>query len=426
MSSAGSGHEPSWLEGLRAEARASFETLGLPSSRLEDWRYTARALQPLAELELEPPPDAGPPPDRSRLEELASPLFACSEFAFVDNRFSASLSTPRGLSGDLPVRSLRALIEEGSSELDGALGQLARIKDDAFAALNTTWFRDGALVHIARDREIPQPLHLVFATSDTTGRSTHPRIAVRAEPGSRATVIVDFVSAGGGTRFTNALIEVDLAANASLDLVILQRECDATLHVSRTYVRQRRDSRLRAHTLTLGGRTVRNDLEVLLAEEGAEASLDGLFVGRDEQHVDNHTWVDHAVPHCTSRELYKGVLADRAHGVFRGRVVVRPDAQKTSAEQSNPNLLIGDRAEIDTKPQLEIYADDVRCSHGATIGQLDPDALFYLRARGIAEHPARLMLIQGFGAEITDALPAEALGEHVREMFLQRLEGAGA
>ncbi len=418
--------EPLWLQTLRAEAATSFETLGLPSSRLEDWRYTARALRVLGELDLMPSARPGPPPDRGTLEQLASPLFACSEFAFVDGRFDQALSTPRGLSGDLPVRSLRELIADESPELANALGQLARPKEDAFAALNTAHFEDGALVHVASGQDIVQPLHLVFVTSDGADRTTHPRIAVRAEPGSRATLIVDFVSTGEGRHFSNAVLEIDLAANAELELVMLQRECDAALHVSRTYVRQGRDSRLRTHTLTLGGRCVRNDLEVVLADEGAEATLNGLFLGLGEQHVDNHTLVDHAVPHCTSHELYKGVLADRARGVFRGRVVVRPNAQKTSAEQSNPNLLIGDRAEIDTKPQLEIYADDVRCNHGATIGQLDQDALFYLRARGIGAEAARQLLIQGFAAQITDALPAEALGERVREMFLQRLAGAAS
>ena len=416
--------EPHWLQTLRREASASFESLGLPTSRHEDWRYTARALQPIAELDLLA--RAGPSPDSDTLETLASPLFACSEFTFVDGRFAEQLSTPRGLSGDLPVRSLRELIDGGSDALSDMLGMLARPKEDAFAALNTAHFDDGALVHIAPDRHIEQPLHLVFLTSDQADCSTHPRVAVRAEPNSRATLIVDFVSMGNQRRFTNALLEIDLAANAEIDLVILQRECNAAIHVSRTYARQGRDSRLRTHTLSLGGRSVRNDLEVAMVEEGAEVVLDGLFLGTGEQHIDNHTLVDHAVAHCTSRELYKGVLADRARGVFRGRVVVRPDAQKSAAEQSNPNLLIGDRAEIDTKPQLEIYADDVRCSHGATIGQLDGDALFYLRARGIADDAARLMLIQAFAAEISDALPAEAIGDRVREMFLQRLAGVTA
>jgi Fe-S cluster assembly protein SufD len=416
--------EPRWLQTLRAEASASFETLGLPTSRLENWRYTAHALQSLGELPLEPATSTGPPPGLGELEKLASPLFACSEFAFVDGGFDEALSSPRGLSGNLPVRSLRRLLDEEAESTGSALGQLADVKTDAFAALNTAQFRDAALVHIPRGETIPQPLHLVFV-SGRAGGATYPRVAIRAEAGSHATVIADFVSAGSGRRFTNAVLEVELEANAELDLVILQRECDDALHVSRSYVRQSRDSRLRSHTLTLAGRTVRNDLEIVLAEEGSEAVLNGLFLGLADQHVDNHTRVDHAVPHCTSSELYKGVLADRARGVFRGRVVVRPNAQKTSAEQSNPNLLIGDRAEIDTKPQLEIYADDVRCSHGATIGQLDHDALFYLRSRGIAEDPARLMLVQAFAAQITDALPDEALGERVREMFLERLAKSG-
>ena len=419
--------EPVWLERLRSEGRSTFETLGLPTSRMEDWRYTAAAFKQLGGLELSgastsrEPLDAARAPDRGTLEELASPLFACSEFAFVDGTYAPALSTPASLSGDLPVRSIGELLASDPDALRGALGELAPIKLDAFAALNTARFDDGALIHLERGREVVRPIHLVFVTSDPATHPTWPRIAIRAEAGSRATVIADFVSAGSSPRFTNALLEVDLGANAELELVILQRECDESLHISRTYVRQARDSRLRSHTLTLGGRAVRNDLAVLLAGEGAEAVLGGLFTGIGAQHVDNHTFVDHAVPHCTSRELYKGVLADRSRGVFRGRVVVRPDAQKTSAEQTNANLLIGDRAEVDTKPQLEIHADDVRCSHGSTIGQLDQEALFYLRSRGISEEAARLILVQGFAAQVTEQLPTEALGERVREMFLERL-----
>ncbi len=208
--------------------------------------------------------------------------------------------------------------------------------------------------------------------------------------------------------------------------MLLQRENERHHHVSNLFCQQERDSRLSTHTLTLGGRLVRNDLAAVLAGEGAEARLDGLFVGAGEQLIDNHTLVDHAVPHCTSDELYKGILGGRSRGVFRGRVVVRPDAQQTDARQSNPNLLLADGAGIDTKPQLEIHADDVRCSHGSSIGRLDPDALFYLRARGIDESAALDMLTRGFAAEVLNRLRSSALSSALGEILLEQLGGAGA
>jgi Fe-S cluster assembly protein SufD len=246
-------------------------------------------------------------------------------------------------------------------------------------------------------------------------------LLITLEPGSRATLVLDHApSQGSGCGLTNLVGEIDVGANASLDLVVIQREGDESFHVSNLAARVGRDGRFTAHTVSVGGALVRNDLEVLLAEEGAECELRGLFLGSGSRLVDNHTAVDHAVPHCTSRELYKGVLSGRSKGVFRGRVVVRPDAQKTDATQSNPNLLLGDRAEIDTKPQLEIYADDVKCSHGATVGQLDEDALFYLRSRGIGQDDARELLVRAFANEIIEALP---VGGEITAA-LQQLVGA--
>jgi Fe-S cluster assembly protein SufD len=207
---------------------------------------------------------------------------------------------------------------------------------------------------------------------------------------------------------------------------VLQRDGDATWHLGNVAARLARDARFAARTLTLGGAGVRNDLLAVLADTGAECDLDGLFLGAGSRIVDNHTTVDHAAPHGTSRELYKGILGDRSRGVFRGRIVVRPDAQKTDARQSNANVLIGSGAEIDTKPQLEIWADDVRCSHGATIGRLDETALFYLRSRGIGEAAARDLLLRGFAAEVLRKIGSESLAEALGDLLVARLQGSAA
>jgi Fe-S cluster assembly protein SufD len=407
--------EPAWIAALRSEALDHFAASGLPGRRREEWRYTN--VEPIARGLFEPAAPDHAALGRDEIERVAFPVFACSLFVFVNGRFEPGLSARVG-SEDLRVESLATTIRE-EPELADSLG-LVDTKQHPFAALNTAFLEDGACLRVREGGRTPQPIHLVFV-SLPNGRPTltQPRVLVCAERGSQVCVIQDHVALGQGAGFTNAVTEVRVGQNAAVDLVLLQRENEHHHHVSNLVCEQERDSRLSTHTLTLGGRLVRNDLATVLAGEGAEARLDGLFVGAEDQHLDNHTLVDHAVPHCTSDELYKGILGGRARGVFRGRVVVRPDA-------SNPNVLLGDGAEIDTKPQLEIRADDVRCSHGSSIGRLDPEALFYLRARGIAEGAARELLTRGFAAQILGRLPSVALAECVSEILVEHLSGAGA
>ncbi|MGH0033325.1 MAG: Fe-S cluster assembly protein SufD [Myxococcota bacterium] len=362
--------DPAWLARLRADAKQAFADAGFPSTKQEEWRYTN--LTPLAKLELA--------------------------------RGSASPDVP----SRAQVDSLARLCREDPGALEGRLGTLATPKQNPFADLNTAFLDDGAVVTVGRGVRVEDPIRIGFAAR--AGEAAHPRVLVVAEDGSRAQVVLEH-GASGAAGFTNAVVEIHVGANASVDLVTIQREPEGHFHVSNLAVRQERDSRVGLHTLSLGGAWTRNDAAVALAGEGAECTLNGLFVGGGAQLVDNHTLVDHAVPHCTSSELYKGVLGASSRGVFRGRVIVRPDAQHTRAQQSNPNLLDGRGAEVDTKPQLEIYADDVKCSHGSTIGQLSGDALFYLRARGIAGDDARDMLTRAFAAEILAALPVDGLAE---------------
>ena len=342
---------------------------------------------------------------------------------FINGVFSAEWSSLAGIPAGARVGSLAQSVQAEPALAERHLARHARVTDNGFVALNTAFLDDGAVIRLPRDQAALQPIHLVFLSTPGahTAVATHPRVVIDAAAGSHAVLIQDHVSIGDEVRLTNAVTELSLGSNASVDLIILQRECDAAFHVSNTSARLGRDARLGVHTLTLGGALVRNDLSVLLADPGAECTLNGLFLGTGDRLVDNHTLVDHSVPHTTSTELYKGVLSGQSRGVFRGRVVVRPDAQKTNAQQSNPNLIVSDKAEVNTKPQLEIYADDVKCSHGTSIGRLDDEALFYLSSRGIGSDEAFMLLTQGFANEITKALPAPAVGEHVRELLLEKL-----
>jgi len=414
--------EPAWMAELRDRSIAAFAASGLPHSKLEEWRYTNIA--PIARIPFEP---ATPPIrelGRDDLESHAFPVFACSVFVFVNGRFAPELSAQSPLPGGARVESLADLRAAGG-DAPPAFGALADPKPHPFTALNTAFCDDGAVIRLPRGGDAGPPIHLVFVSSPTDVPCVvHPRVLVHAEEGSRACLIQDHVTVGNATGFTNSVTEIHLQADARVDFVLLQREPDHRFHVSNLAGRLERASRLSCHTLTLGGAIVRNDASVLLADEGAECRLDGLFVGSGAQLLDNHTLVDHAVPHCQSDERYKGILGGESRGVFRGRVVVRPDAQKTRATQTNQNLLLGALAEVDTKPQLEIYADDVKCSHGSTIGQLDEDALFFLRSRGIGEASARDLLTRAFGVEILDALPVPALGQALDDLLLARLRDA--
>jgi len=418
------GLEPACLAQLRAAGRDAFAAGGLPTRRQEAWRHTS--LKPLAGPRFRLPSGEAAV-DRGELELVSSPVFACSLLVFVDGHHRHDLSTPHGFAGDLRVESLRDLCESGAEPSLRKLGALSDLKAHPFAALNTALLDDGAVVRIPAGTQVEHVIHLVFVSCGGDAPLSSPRVWIEAGPGSRAVVLQDHVVVGGsGPRLTNAVTEVDLAEDACLDLVVLQRESDATLHFSNLSVQQARGSRMGSHVLTLGGRLVRNDISILLAGEGAEARLSGLFLGAGDRLVDNHTLVDHAVPHCSSHELYKGILAGRSRGVFRGRILVRPDAQKTNARQSNPNLLLDDGAEIDTQPQLEIHANDVKCSHGSAIGRMDEDALFYLRSRGIDLARARRLLTRGFAAEMLRALPGDVLGEALGSLLSERLDAAEA
>ena len=414
------GKEPALVAAIRQQGARAFRRQGLPSRKLENWRYTN--LGPLAKLQLGPAsPNLQSPETASAGLSLGDSV--AQRFTLHDGRFAADRETGVTQDEGVEVQGL-ARLRRTAPEQAARLLSNTPIDEHPFAALNTAFLDDGALVRAPRGIFDERAIQLVVAAGAYPDpRVSHPRVLVVAEPMSHLTLILDFLNEGDGPGFTNAVTELHLAEDAVVQLVILQRERAQHFHIGGVFVHQERGSRFSCHTLSLGGALVRNDLSVQLAGEGAVSRLRGLFVAREGTVADNHTRVDHAVPHCESHELYKGIIGEGGRGVFHGHVIVQPDAQQTLAEQHNLNLLLGEKAEIDSRPQLEINADDVRCSHGSTIGQLDAEALFYLQSRAIDESGAREILTRAFAEEILAELPIPELRASLEPVVAAELAG---
>lgn len=389
------GNAHNWIADLRARARTRFQEAGFPTTREEAWRYTN--LAPLARLSFEPFARDAIAVPAPRLQELTFADLGAQRLVFVNGRFRAELSSISRTQAGVVVGSLADVMEQQPQSLDGYLGDIGAIERGALAALNTAFLLDGAYVRFSAGTVADAPIHLIYVSTENA--LAQPRTLIVAEAGSRATVIEQYVSLDESRYFSNALTEVALAADAKIEHYRVQQQGVQAYHVGGLYVRQDRASEFNSHAIDLGGFLVRSDTHTILAE-GAACTLNGLYLAGGRQHVDNHTVIEHAKPRSTSRELYKGVLDGRARAVFNGRVVVHPDAQQSDAQQTNNNLLLSEDAEVDTKPELEIYADDVKCSHGATVGQLDPDQLFYLRARALDEATARDLLTFAFANDV--------------------------
>jgi Fe-S cluster assembly protein SufD len=407
---------PAWLRELRRAAIARFAERGWPTTRDEEWKYTP--LSPLTSTAFDLGLD-GASPDPA--EDALAALGVGSRLVFVDGRFSAKLSSMPPLPGRVRVESLgEALI----TDPEAARPWLAEAADglDAFSALNTAFWQDGALVLIPDGTVVEEPIHLLFV-STARSRAEHPRSVIVLGRESRATVVEAYLGPDGGPSLTNAVAEIALGPAASLERYAVQIESLQAFHVARTRVTQDRDSRFTSTSVSLGARLARSDVHAVLAAEGAECRLHGLYVAGGRRHVDTHTVVDHAVPHTTSRQLYKGILDGRARGVFSGGVIVRPGANGTDAHQTNKNLLLSDEVEVDSKPQLAIFADDVKCSHGAADGPPPAEAIFYLASRGLGEAAARALLTQGFAGEILDRVGVAPLRAWLAERLTERLAG---
>jgi Fe-S cluster assembly protein SufD len=411
-----------WLKGLRQEGFAHFSESGFPTTHDEDWRFTN--ISALAQTEFQ----AAQPAKVSAhdLEQFGTSGFAC-QLVFVNGRYSKELSRVPSMPRGITVGSLAEQITTDASTVQAHLGQYLNFQRDAFAALNTAFIEDGAYVHVPRGVVVELPIYLLFVTvAGSAPAMDHPRILIVAEDNSQVTVVEDYVAIGQGISLSNTATELVAGDSAVVSHYMIVREADAAYNVSTLRMQQGRASNVSTHSLLLNAALVRNNVHPVLGGEGAECLINGLFMASGSQHMDNYMLVEHASPHCNSRQFYNGILSGQGHGVFHGRIIVHKDAQKTDAKQTNRNLLLSDDAQIDTKPQLEIYADDVKCTHGATIGQVDETALFYLRSRGLDEASAKHLLLLAFANECLDRMSSEQVRKHLEHLVKEGLPASSA
>jgi Fe-S cluster assembly protein SufD len=399
---------PSWLNQVRTAAISRFAALGFPTTRQEEWKYTNVA--PIAKTPFTPPPPErnGLPADRLGSVTLGDVVRA--QLVFMNGRYTPELSLLGPLPQGVQVGSLAAVLRTDPHKAESYLARYAGFQGHAFVALNTAFVEDGAFVSIPQGTVLDAPLHLLFL-STTRGEPTvsYPRNLIVVGPKSQATIVESYVGLGNDVYFTNAVTELIAGEHAVIDHTRVQLESPKAFHIATLQVQQERSSTVVSHAIGLGGALVRNEVNAVLGGEGGDCTLNGLYLVTGQQHMDNHTQIDHVQAHCTSRELYKGVLDGRARGVFHGKIVVHKTALKTDARQTNKNLLLSSDALVNSQPQLEIFNNDVRCTHGSTIGKLDQDALFYLRTRGIDTEAARRLLTYAFVSEVLDRIKVESL-----------------
>jgi Fe-S cluster assembly protein SufD len=409
---------PAWLDALRRRGLADFTAQGFPSTRDEEWRLTP--VNPIANTAFVQGELLHVRPDALADSGLGDETAA--ELVFVNGWFVPALSQTQAVPDGLEVAALADVIRAQPGALEPWLNDLARAHRSPFTALNTAFIEDGAFVRIRKGAVVGQPIHLLFYSTVSGAPSlSHPRVLVVAEEHSEAHVVETYAGAAGHVYLTNAVSEFIIGNRAILDHYRVQRESTAAYHIASMNLRTARETVFTSQNLVFGGAIVRNDIGAVLAGEGGDTTLNGLYLGGGTQLVDTHTTIDHALPHNGSHELYKGILGGKARGIFNGKIIVRPDAQKTDAKQTNKALLLSDEAQINSKPQLEIFADDVKCTHGATVGQLDPEMLFYLRARGLGFDEARGLLIRGFAGDIINRIKVAALRERLDAELTARI-----
>jgi Fe-S cluster assembly protein SufD len=412
--------EPGWLRDRRTEAFARFVERGLPSPKDEAWRHTPIA--PLVRTRFEPAsPDARP--SREALGRLPSGLDG-PRAVFVNGRLARELSSLDRLPAGVSVASLRETLTDPAPGLATLFGRVADGRTAVFADLNTAFAEDAALVTVEPGAAVEEAIHVAHVAADGSASVTYARTLVVAGRDSESRIVETHSGADGVSYLVNAVTEVAVGEGGRVDHYKLQHEGTDALHVATLAVRLSRDSRFSDHAVTLGAALSRNDIDVLFGGEGGECALDGLFVVDGRRTADTHSRIEHAVPHCTSREAYKGILDGQARGIFNGLVVVRPGAQRTDALQMNKNLLLSREALVHSTPQLEILADDVKCKHGSTTGQLDPAALFYLRSRGIGEAAARSLLTWAFASDLLRTFAVPPVRAAVERHLQARLPGA--
>jgi Fe-S cluster assembly protein SufD len=420
----GASGAPAWLKAKRESAISRFVETGFPHSRLEAWRFTD--VKPIAgeEFALAAKP-AVSTAAKQAVESLLLGGAGRHAAVFVNGYFVPELSSLDRLPEGVRLGSLRAALESDPTLLEEHLAQYAKDERNPLTALSTAFILDGGFAYLPADIVLEQPLQLLFLADPVSGENPmwHPRNLIVAGRGAEGSVLESYVALGDGTYWTNAVTEVVLGENAKIDTYRVQRESRQAYHTATTESYQARDSVFKLVNFTFGARLSRQDINAVLDGEGADCTLDGLSMLEGRQHTDHHTTLEHARPHCTSWEYFNGVFDDKARGVFTGRIVVRPGAQQTDSKQTNNNLLLSESARADSQPQLEIYADDVKCTHGATLGPIDDDHLFYLQSRGLSREEARQLLTYGFGSEILEVVKLDELKQQLDQLVRDRLAG---
>ena len=412
------GSGQAWLDALRDAGASSFRESGFPTVRDENWRYTN--IRPILKQTFAPVAPAGDGSGDEDIAKFTLPELHSHRLVFIDGHYAPALSSIGQVPEGISVESMANAVLGGLEGVGQWLGKCMPEAGDGFTSLNTAFIEDGLYLHVARDHHVELPVEVVFFNTEAGGQLVQPRNLYVVGENSQVHIIERYVSAGG-SHLTNSVTELVACGSAVVEHTRLQEEGAGAFHVGGLFVRANGDSRVVSNNLALGSMIARTNLNVVLADEGACCELNGLYLGSGRQHIDNFTQVDHQQPNCKSDQLYKGVLNDRARAVFHGRVVVHEGAQHTDARQQNRNLLLSANAEVDTKPQLEIYADDVKCSHGATVGQLDEDAMYYMRTRGIDVTTARSLLTWAFAADVINRVSSRPVRNHVEGVLGHKL-----
>ncbi len=422
------GHDPVWLKGFRRAAFQRVSERGFPTVKDEAWKYTP--VGRILSVAFEPAEaSASCRLSSAEIDQLAGDLGG-ARLVFVNGYFSPQCSSLEKLPQGVKVKSLASALAEEGESLEALLSRPFGEQTHAFTALNAACAEDGAFVQIPANTVIEEPIHLVFLSDPGAALPagpvvSHPRTLVLAGPGSRVTIVETYVGILDEVYLTNAVTEVVLEEGAAVEHYKVQNETETAFHIALLDVRQERDTQFTTHSVALGSLLARHEVSVRLHGPGATTTLNGLYMPQNEQHLDNPTTIDHVAPECTSRELYKGVVDGQGRGVFDGRIVVRPGAMKTDSSQTNKNLLLSESARVNSRPQLEIFADDVKCAHGATVGQLNEEVVFYLRTRGFSQLAARDLLTYAFVGEMLELIRVEPLRSHVEKLVALRLPAGG-
>jgi len=419
------GSELGWLKSIREQAITKFSELGFPTLQDEDWRFTN--VTPIARSSFEILQNGHNKVSSADLSPFQFENTEVTELVFINGRYSEDLSTHSKLPDGVIVKNLAEAIDSEQEILKDNLAKYADFKEEAFTALNTAFMEDGGFVYIPKATIVETPIHLLYISTDGDNPSiTNPRNLIIAEDNSEANIVEHYASLADNIYLSNVVTEMVVGENSSIGHYLIELESKKAFNISTLRAQQARSSNIKSHSVLLGGSLVRNNVHPVLAGEGCDSLINGLYMTTHRQHIDNYMKVEHASPHCDSRQLYNGVLDGRSRGVFHGRIIVHEDAQKTDAKQTNRNLLLSDNAQIDTKPQLEIYADDVKCTHGATIGQIDENALFYLRSRGISEEASKDIIMHAFTNETLESMSVDSVKNYcynlVANWFNQRKE----